>query len=146
MGSLTEALQDPARRGLVIDDCERLLDSEVRSKSGITGIAVKASFRIVRSFKPGIIRLALDDMIDEFAEQIDPFWAECQAEGANPRAFFTTHKERIANALLLVTDGRAATSPNPPLKRAYSTLRPRAIRYIGDAIPHLSELVVKHAS
>lgn len=146
MGSLLETLQDPERRGLVLDDCEQILDAEVRDKSGMTGVAVKAAFRVVRSFKPGIIRIAMEDMIDEFAEQIDPFWAQCQSEGAIPRQFFIANQNQIANALLSVTDGRAASSPNPPLKRAYSTLRPKAIRYLGAAMPRLAAMVAKHAS
>ncbi len=146
MGSLVEVLKDPAIRPQVIADCEKMLDAEVASKRGISGMGVKAAFKTLKAIKPGMIRHTLDDLIDELATKVDPFWQDCQAQGANPRAFFTSNSGAIANALLEITDFRASQSKFKNIVRAYNTLRPKAVQYIGEAMPRFSELVSKYAS
>jgi hypothetical protein len=146
MGSLVEVLKDPTKRTAVLDDCEILLNAEVSSKRGLTGVGVKAAFKALKAVKPGMIRHTLDDLVDELAAKVDPFWIQCQEQSANPQTFFTTNKVAIANALLGITDGRAERSKFPTIVRAYKTLRPKAIQYIGDAMPRFSQLVSKHAS
>ncbi len=146
MGSLVEVLKDPAIRPQVIADCEKMLDAEVASKRGISGMGVKAAFKTLKAIKPGMIRHTLDDLIDELATKVDPFWQECQTQGANPRTFFTSNSTAIANALLEITDFRASQSKFKNIVRAYNTLRPKAVQYIGEAMPRFSELVSKYAS
>jgi len=146
MGSLVEVLKDPAIRPQVITDCEKMLDAEVSSKKGLSGMGVKAAFKTLKAIKPGMIRHTLDDLIDELAVKVDPFWQDCQAKGANPRAFFSSNSAVIANALLGITDQRAARSKFKNIVRAYNTLRPKAVQYIGDAMPRFADLVSKYAS
>ena len=71
MGSLVQAVEDTQKRPLIIQDCSKLIEEQVRSKRGMTGIAVKGAFKVIKSFKPGIIPRALDDMLDEFSGKID---------------------------------------------------------------------------
>ena len=146
MGSLVEVLKDTAKRAAVITDCEQLLEGEVGDKRGLSGMGVKTAFKVVKKFKPGMISVTLNDMIDEFAEKVDPFWQECQASGSDAGQFFEGKKIDVANALLGITDVRMERSPNRGIKKAYSSLRPKAIGYIGQAMPRLSALMKKHAS
>ena len=92
MGSLVEVLKDSGKRAAVIADCEQLLEAEVADKKGLSGMGVKGAFKIVKKFKPGMVRLTLDDMIDEFAEKVDPFWKECQESGVDASSFFQRKK------------------------------------------------------
>ena len=78
MGSLVEAVKDTAKRPLIIADCTEMINQEVKSKSGLTGIAVKGGFKAIRGFSPDIVPKALNDLIDEFAVQVEPFWQDCQ--------------------------------------------------------------------
>ena len=146
MGSLVEVLKDPAVRPLVVADCEKMLDAEIADKKGLSGIAVKGAFKTLKAIKPGMIRHTFDDLLDELAEKVDPFWLECQNEKANPRTFFVRNSTGIANALLEITDGRIKRSKFKNIIRAYSTLRPKAVQYIGDAMPRFADLVSKYAS
>lgn len=146
MGSLVEVLKDTVKRAAVITDCEQLLEGEVGDKKGLSGLGVKGAFKVVKKFKPGMISVTLDDMIDEFAEKVDPFWQECQSDGSDAGQFFKDRKTDIANALLEITDVRMERSPNRGIKKAYSSLRPKAVGYIGDAMPRLASLIKKHAS
>lgn len=146
MGSLAETISDPAKRKAVVRDCAALIDAEVAEKRGLSGAAIKAAFRTVKSFKPGMIADSMDALLDDFTAQLDPFWKECQAGGHNPRTFFGGRKHDVANALLKITDDRAAKSRHKTLVRAYKGLRGKAVDHIGSAMPRFADLLVKHAS
>ena len=146
MGSLVEAVKDPAKRPAVISDCTRMLDAEVAGKRGLSGVAVKAGFKAIRKFKPDIVPSALEDLIDDFALKVDPFWQDCQSTGQNAGTYFVAKKIQIANALLEITDERARNSKHRSLVKAYKGLRGKAVEHIGEAMPRFSEIVVRHAS
>lgn len=145
MGALHDLVQDPARRRAVIDDAEAAVDAEVASKTGLTGLAVKAGFRTVKAFKPGIIPMSLDAFLDEFSQQIDPFYDQFRASGqADLKAWFLGRRLEIANALLEVTDRRARTTRHRSLQSAYERLRPQAVEHTAAAMPRVADLVQKH--
>ena len=145
MGKLTEAIADDAKRRLIVDDGVQLLEDEVRSKRGLSGVAVKAGFKVVKAFRPGILPMAMNSLLDEFAAQIDPYYDAFEASGGNDLGrYFVQNGTQIANSLLSITDARASVSPNPPLKKAYSKLRPSAAQHIQDALPRLGAMVARH--
>ncbi len=146
MASLVEIVKDKARRKQVVDACVDLIEAEVKDKRGVSGLAIKGSYKMVKSLRPGMVGMAMDGLLDDFSGKIDPFWQECQDSGANPRTFFTQKKSTIANALLGITDERADKTPHKTLKKAYKKLRPQGIQHIGDAMPRFADLLVKHAS
>ena len=146
MGSLVEVIKDKARRRAVIDDCELLIDAEVADKGGLGGMAIKAAYKTVKGMRPGMIGMAMDGLLDDFSARVDPYWADCQAKGEAPRAFFSRRGNEIADALLGVTDDRARKSHHKVLVKAYTTLRPKAIEHISAAMPRFADLLVKHAS
>ena len=146
MGSLVETIKNETARRAVVDDCVQLLEAEVASKRGISGVAIKGGFKTVKKMRPGMIPMAMNHLLDDFAAQIDPIWAECQASGQDPRAYFTSRKGDVANALLSITDERGRKSDQKVLVKVYSKLRPTAVQHIGEAIPGLADLIVKHAS
>ena len=146
MGSLVETISDPARRKAVVQDCAALIDAEVKDKRGLSGAAIKTAYKTVKGLRPDMITRSMDHLLDDFAAQVDPFWADCQAQGAAPRAFFTQKKGEVANALLKITDDRAAKSDHRTLVRAYKGLRGKAVAHIGDAMPRFADLMAKHAS
>lgn len=146
MGSLVATIQDDSRRRAVVDDCVNLIEAEVGSKRGISGMGIKTAYKAVKGLRPGMIPMAMNHLLDEFAAKIDPIWAECQASGEQPRAYFVRRKGDIANALLSITDARRDKADNRVMVRAYNGLRPKAVAYIGDAMPRLAELIAKHAS
>ena len=146
MPALSEVVKDPTRRRAVVDDCVNLIEAEVHDKSGLTGMAIKAAYGAVKNIKPGFVALAMNDLLDPFSQKVDPFWAECQSKKANARTFFQSKRTDIANALLSITDVRAGKSDHKVLVKAYHKLRPQALSHIGDAMPRLADLIVKHAS
>ena len=146
VAKLAEVVADRSRRPAVLDDCVRLIEAEVAEKKGLTGMAVKAAFKSVSKLRPGMVRHSMDALLDDFSSQVDPFWEACQSSGAAPRAFFTQKRREIADALLQITDLRAARADNKVLVRAYKSLRGKAVEHIGAAMPRFADLVQKHAS
>jgi len=144
MATLQEILLAPGRRPTVIIDCVELVDREVASKSGLTGMAVKAAYMVVKKLKPGMIREAVDSLLDEFVGRMQPFYAECLAAGLQVESFFGSRAEAIANALLGVTDAKAARAKNRTIKSAYEKLRPTGLKHTAAAVPGIARLIRKH--
>ncbi len=136
-------LKDEARKRRVVDDAATLVESEVALRTGFSGLAVKAGYRAIQAVKPGVVEAALSALLPEFAPAIDPFYARAKESG-NLRAWFTSHADEIAEALLSVTDRRAAASSHATLKRAYGGLRGSARREVAQSVPALAGLIEKH--
>jgi hypothetical protein len=145
MPTLTEVVKDPARRKRVVDDGVAVIEAEVADKGGLTGMAIKAAFGVVSRVKPGFVGGTLNHLLDDFARQVDPFWIDCQAKGADARTFFVQNGPKIADALLSITDGRARGASGP-VRTTYDRLRPEAQKHVVAAMPRLGDLIRKHAS
>lgn len=146
MGSLADVIKDDKKRRVVVDDCLALIEAEVADKSGLSGMAIKAGYKTVASLKPGMIPMAMNHLLDDFALKIDPHWQDCQKTGGDARAYFSKKKTEISNALLSITDARAARSSHKVLVGTYNKLRPLAVEQVGMAMPRLADLLKKHAS
>src|SRR5687768_853322 len=145
MPSLHSHLTDPSRRDRVLDDCVRLVDEEVDSKGGLTGMAVKTAYAMVKKIKPGFVRRALDGMLDDFASRLDPFYQEALQKGAAVEPHFLSRRTDVADALLSITDERASRSDNGVAKGAYQRLRPTGKKHVEEAVPRLARLIDRHS-
>jgi hypothetical protein len=142
---LSETLLDANKKSQVVADCCKLVDEEVASKSGISGLAVKAGYAAVKGIKPGVITGVVYKLLPEFARKLDPLWAEAVKTG-NPSAYFNATRAQVADALLSVTDERAKSSSSGVIRGTYEKLRGSAKKNVEDAVPRLGKLIEKHAS
>lgn len=145
MPSLKEHIANGNRRQVVTDDACAVLESEVAEKSGLSGIAVKAAYKLLKSMKPGFVRDVVDGLLDEFLDALDPICQEAAANGQDPAQYVRENRSRTADALLTVTDNRARTSTRTSLKAAYEKLRPAAKRHVEAAVPRVGDLLARHA-
>lgn len=143
MATLVETLQEPTKARAIVADGVVLIDSEVRGKRGVTGLAIKAGYKTVKRLRSDVIEQALAHLLPEFAPQIDPFYAAAQKEG-NVRAYFLSHAGEIAEALLSVTDAKAKVARSRVIQKAYLSLRPQGRKHTMEAVPGLADLVEKH--
>jgi hypothetical protein len=142
---LAEKLIEPSRRERVVEACLRLIDEEVKSKGGLSGIAVKGAYGVVKAVKPKFVPEVVDGMLDEWVERLEPFWTSWTADGGG-RAFpdyLVGRKGDVAEALLGVTDGRARQSRNGSLRRMYEKMRPSAKKHVEEAVPRLGRMIEK---
>ncbi|MBI4957321.1 MAG: hypothetical protein HY908_35250 [Myxococcales bacterium] len=141
--SLAQALSEPDKRSAVVDDCCTLVDREVSKKSGFSGVIIKAGYRTVKGIKPGFIRKVVDSLLDEWATGLDPIWSEAQQAPVPLEAFAAEH-ERVAEALLGVTDAKSKNAKSAIVRSTYDKLRPSAKRNVEEAVPELGALLAKH--
>lgn len=144
MKPLPAILTDPMRRPKVLDDCVEVLDAEVETKSGLTGIAIKGAYAVVKAVKPGFVRIVFDDMLEDFSTRLDPFFQQAHAESKELPAYLSTRAGEAAEALLGITDERAARAKNKAVKKAYDKLRPTAKKHVEAAIPRVSQMIEKN--
>lgn len=145
MSTIAEALADPTRRTAIVADCAALVDSEVASKRGMRGAALRTGFKAFKRVSPGILPAAIDKLLPHFAPAVDPLWQEAEASG-DPIAWMSRHDGRVADALLGVTDGLAARAEHKVLLGIYRGLRGQAHGHVVAAIPGLARLMKQHAA
>jgi hypothetical protein len=145
MSSLKEQLGAGEKREQVIEDAVKVLDQEVADKGGLTGLAVKGGYKVVQGIRPGFIRDVVGHLLEEFLEAMDPLYQEAKAKNRPAGAYLTENKDRMAEALLGVTDRRAQKADSGVLKKAYDKLRPMAKGQVEAAAPRLGQLLEKHA-
>jgi hypothetical protein len=134
-----------AKRSAVVDDACRVLDEEVKDKSGLSGMAIKAAYGVVKGVSPGFVREVVDGLLDDFLKCLDPLYQEAVSKGARPGPHLQANSGRVADALLAVTDGRAARAQRAVIKSAYEKLRPMAKKQVEAATPRLGALLERHA-
>lgn len=147
MSQLKDVLLQPQNRSQIVTECEQLLDEEVAAKSGFSGLAVKGAFKMVKTVKPGMIREAVDGLLDDFVARMEPFYAQWQAApgGQSVADYFGARSNDVADALLGITDERAAKSKNGTLKKAYESLRPQGKKHVQEAMPRVGRLIARHS-
>ena len=143
---LTDVLNDETARASIIEDVVRLIDGEVGKQRGISGVAVKAGYKLVQGVKPGFVRNVVTALLPEFAAALDPIREQALSEGQSVSSYFDTHTSEIAEALLAVTDGRAQRSDHGSVKGAYTKLRGSARKNVEAAVPGLGVIVEQYAS
>lgn len=144
--SLLEALTDEAKKKDVVKDCCELIEAEVKDKGGISGLAIKAGYGAVKGIKPGFVEHAVEDLLPEFAKALDPIYNDAKSQNKPVADFFTTNTSRVADALLSITDAKAARAKSGVAKGAYDKLRGSAKKNVEQAVPRLGRLVEKYSS
>ena len=146
MSTLNEIMLIPGNRPKVIADCVQLIEEEVASKGGLTGLAVKGAFALVKAVKPGFVGEAVDHMLDDFVKRLEPFWADAQAKNEPVGVLMNARASEVADALLAISDERAQRAKNQSLRKAYEKLRPAGKKHVEAAVPRVGRLIAKYAS
>lgn len=144
MSNLLDILTSDEKKARVIEDCLVILDQEVDDKSGLSGIGIKAGFAAVKGVKPGFIKNVVTDLLPEFGKALDPIYQEAVAQNRPIAAHFQANAGRAADALLAITDGKAARSKNAVVKGTYDRLRGTAKKHVETAMTRLGKLAEKY--
>ncbi len=142
--NLNDVLSDEAKRASIIEDVCRLVDEEVAKQKGISGVAVKAGYRLVQGVKPGFVRNVVKALLPEFAAALEPIRAQAASSGQTVSQYFAGNTGEVAEALLAVTDSRARSSEHGSVKGAYGKLRGSARKNVESAVPGLGKIVEKY--
>jgi hypothetical protein len=145
--TLRQLLLAPETMPHVVTDCQGLVQQELSSKSGVSATAVKAAYKVVTTFAPGYYQAAIEEMLPNMTDQLEPFWADFTASGGSSFGDYLAKRGgEVSEALLSVTDGMAAVSKRPVLVKTYKAVRGGAGKNIEAALPNLGALVQKYAA
>ena len=137
--TVSEALLEPSRRPVAVTALTDVVDAEVADKSGIGGVAVKAGYAAVKKLGGGFVQRATDRLLPQFATALDPFWA---TKGDRPFGdHLASQPDTVADALLAVTDARAASTSHASAAKVYGSLRGKAKEHVVAALPRLGAAV-----
>jgi len=146
MSTLADILLVPGNRPKVVADAVRVIDEEVDSKGGLSGLAVKGAYALVKAVKPGFVSEAVDSMLDDFVKRLEPFYAAAQAKNEPVGPSMNARAGEVSEALLAISDERAARAKNGTLKKAYEKLRPTGKKHVEAAVPRIGRLIGKYAT
>jgi hypothetical protein len=145
--TLEQILLAPDTKPNVIDDCYALIRQQVSETSGISGTAVKLAYKTVTKFAPGHIRYMVESLLPEMAVKLEPYWADFTASGGSTFGdYLAKRSDEVSEALLSITDARAAASTRPTITKAYGTVRGNAAKHVTAALPSVGALVQKYAA
>jgi hypothetical protein len=144
--TLQEILLAPETRPQVTADCFTLIEQELADKSGVSGTAVKLAYKTVNAFMPGHVRFMVGQLFPDMVARLEPFWADFTTSGGSGFGDYLVKRgDEVSEALLSVTDARAAGSSRPTVIKAYRSVRGHAVKHVQAALPRVGDLVMKYA-
>ena len=145
--TLREILLTPDAKPKVIDDCLALIDQEVSELSGVSGTAVKLAYKTAAAFASGYMRTTVRHVLPDLVDALEPFWADFSSSGGSDFGdYLAKSGAEVAQALLAVSDARAARSQRPVIIKAYQSVRASAAKHVEAALPQVGKLAEKYAA
>jgi hypothetical protein len=145
MATLQEMLT-PEVEPQFVADCQALIDGEVDGKSGVSGTAIKAAYKVAATFAPGYYTATIRSILPDMLDALEPFWADFLESGtADFGDYLVKHGDEASAALLSVTDRMADVSGRAAIVKAYKMVRASANRNIEAALPDLGALIQQYA-
>ncbi len=140
---LSDDLLNPNKKAMVVADCCTMIDEQVKSTQGLSGLAVKTAYSAMKGIKPGFIAYAVEQLLPQCLTALDPIWSEGVQKG-NPVGYLDASRDRTADALLGVTDARVKNAKSSIVRGSYKKLRGSAKSHVEDAVPHLARVIDKY--
>ncbi len=137
--AVSDALLEPSRRPVAVATLTDVIDAEVADKSGLAGAAVKAGYAAAKKLGGNFVTSATDRLLPQFASALDPFWATKGQQSFG--AHLASQPEAAADALLAVTDAKAASTSHGAAAKVYGSLRGKAREHVVVALPRLGAAV-----
>jgi hypothetical protein len=142
---LSEKIINSGQKDLIVQDCCTMIDAQLASKSGISGMALKAAFAALKGIQPGYIPHVIESLLPVCLTAIDPIWSEGVQQG-EPVKYLAANRSRTADALLSVTDARVQYTKRQIVRGTYDKLRSSAKKNVEDAVPDLAQVIGKYAN
>ncbi|MEH1931375.1 DUF6918 family protein [Nostoc sp.] len=137
---LSDGLLNPTKKAMVIDDCCKMIEGQLASKSGMSGLALKTAFAALKGVKPGYISDVVEQILPQCFTALDPVWNEGVEKG-DPIEHLSTNRSYTADALLGVTDARVKNTKRQIVRGTYEKLRGSAKKHVEEAVPDLAKLI-----
>jgi hypothetical protein len=144
---LQETLLTPDTKPKLVADCQALIEQQVSEMSGVSGTTIKLAYKTANAFASGYIRHVVETLLPDLADKLEPYWADFSAAGgAEFGDYLAKRGPEVSEAMLSVTDARAANSGRATIVRAYGSVRSRAGKHVEAALPQVGAMVQKYAA
>ena len=140
--ALTEVITDQTVKTNIVEDCTVLIDRQVAAKGGMSGLALKTAYKVVKGVGPTYIPGALGRLLPEVLRALDPMWAE-GIQAGDPVAYLCQNSATTADTILSVTDVRIQKSGGV-VKSSYQKLRKSVKGDVEAAVPELAKIIHTH--
>ena len=147
MVALNDVLLEQNTRNNVISDCVAMVETEVQSKSGLGGVAIKTAFTVVNKVDPKFVHLAVSSLIDDFVGAMNPVYDSYKETGnGDLKSYWIQQRSTLADSLLQVADKRMDRAKNKVIKKAYAKLRPTGLKHVEASVPAIADVISKYVS
>lgn len=137
---LSDELLNSNKKDKVVNDCCNLMEAQLASKSGISGMTLKAAFAAIKGVKPGYIPYVIDLILPQCLTALEPIWNEGVEKG-DPVGYLSNNRSLAADALLAVTDAKAKNTTRQIVRGTYQKLRGSAKQHVEEAVPDFAKLI-----
>lgn len=141
---LSDQIKDPQVQASIAADCAKLIDEQVAAKGGISGLALKATYGVVKGLGANYVVGAIERLLPDVLVALDPIWNEGVAAG-NPVEHLATRPTETADRVLSVTDARIQKTNNGVVRGAYNKLRQSVKQDVEAAVPDLAKIIGQYA-
>jgi hypothetical protein len=142
---LSEQLRDETIASSIAADCAKLMDEQVSAKSGVSGMAFKATYSVVRGLSADYIPSAIQQLLPEAICALEPMW-QAGIESGDPVSYLTQNSELTADTILSITDAKIQRARNKLICTSYNKLRKSVKSDISAAVPGFAKILDKHAN
>jgi hypothetical protein len=138
-----DQLLNTDNKDLVVQDCCDMIDAQLASKSGLSGMALKTAFAALKGIKPNYIRDVVELLLPSCFVAIDPLWQQGTEEG-DPVGYLTANSAQTADVLLSVTDEKVKNIQRQIVKGIYQKFRNSASKHVEEAVPDFAQIIGKY--
>lgn len=138
-------LLSAANRPQVVQELTSLIDATVARQSGLTGMALKSAVAAGKKADADAVSKGVNKFLPQIADELTPYWSAYKASGQQGFGDFLAGREdEVVKAILDAGDQQADSMPGP-VKKVYSTLRGKAAKIVGPALPEFGGIVERFA-
>ncbi len=141
---LRETIQDQTVRASIAKDFTLLIDEQLAAKSGFSGLALKATYGVVKSVGPNYIPEAIERLLPATFAALEPMWNEGMQAG-DPVKHLTENQSYTADMILSITDAKIEKAGNKIVRSSYKKLRQSVKSDVEAAVPGLAKIISTYA-
>lgn len=145
MTNLKEALTAPQTKPAVVADLATLIDRQVGTLGGLSGIAIKTAFGAAKRKDPAVVTKAANAYAGELGEVLQPLWDRFTASGGSDfGSFLSANKGEAETAIMTAVENGAPASG--PERAMFDRFKPQVTKLLTSALPELGQIIQKHAN
>ncbi|WP_299402894.1 hypothetical protein [Acaryochloris sp. IP29b_bin.148] len=142
---LKDQFENEDKQASIAADCAQLMDEQVATKTGLSGLAIKTAYRAFKGIGPGYIPRVLQSLVPQALDALDPMWTEGMQSG-DPVKHLSQNSSATADVLLGVTDQKLSQAKNKIVIATYKKVRKSVKGDVEEAVPGLAQILGNYAN